>query len=132
MHLDQPIRQPHSDQPQPQPPCQCSVILHRLGKPFARYTCHCQINLITDFHACDALMKQRQRKAQLQLDHHRRLRPADRHNIRRPNFGFHHIPLIFQKGFDGRIKVGFACTAHFGRLTHLQRQSNPLVCSYDP
>ncbi len=57
-------------------------------------------------------MKQRQAKAELQLYHHRRLCPPYGHDIRRAHLGFNDITLILQKGFDRRVKVGFARVCH--------------------
>lgn len=69
---------------------------------------NCKINVITDLQTFNTLMNERERKSELEFDNHRRLGAAHRNNIGRANLCLHDISLILQKGFHGRVKIGFS------------------------
>ena len=103
MHLDQPVAQPHRDQPEPQATRQRSVLLQRLRKAPPLAPGHRQVDQIGQRQPRHALVEQSQREAGLHLDDHRLLRAAQGHHIGRADLGFHLVALALQKGADGGV-----------------------------
>jgi hypothetical protein len=103
MHLHQPRLQPHGNQAHPQPPREPRVLGQRALEPPPRPARHGEIDIVADRKPRDALVKQRQRKARLELHDHRRPAIAERHDIGGPHLGLHLVALRLEERLDRRI-----------------------------
>ena len=107
MHFEMFVRQPHGNQPQPQPPTERRHLFQRGLEPAPLAARRGDIDRVGDRLPRDALVDQRQREPGLEFHDYRRLARAAGDDIGRADLGLHVIALAFEKGFYGGIKLGF-------------------------
>ena len=103
MQLYEKIAWPHRQKPKAQASAERHIGLQTLHPCLTLGPQHSDINIIYKFQALQSLVKQCERKSEFQLNDHRRIRAAPRHDICGAHLALDLITLGFKMRFYGRV-----------------------------